>query len=340
VRAAVFQGPGRELVIEQVADPTPGHRQVVVRVHSCGVCGTDLSMSSGHGLLQFQPGDIPGHEHAGEVVAAGQGIERLVVGDRISPLAIWTCCGRCDNCRRGYQRWCIGTDKVVGSGRGFAEYALVGEPQAVKLAEGLSWEEGALVEPLACGLHAIDLSRLEPGSCVAVIGAGPIALSAVYWAHQRGAQRIVVTAPSDRRERFARLLGATDFVAGQDPAAEVIELAGGPPPLVVEAAGVPGTLSLALELVAPRGTVTVLGCCTEPETFLPVRALTKEVRIQYSFTYGSGDFETVMRALVSDPGGPTNMVTGRVPLDELPRAFENLRGRSPDCKVLVSLSEP
>jgi (R,R)-butanediol dehydrogenase/meso-butanediol dehydrogenase/diacetyl reductase len=338
VKAAVFQGPGQELLIEQVTDPTPGERQIVVRVHSCGICGTDLSMSSGHGLLQFQPGDIPGHEHAGEVVAVGRGVQGLVVGDRVSPLAIWSCCGRCENCLRGNQRWCIGSDKVAGSGRGLAEYALVGEPQAVRVTEGLSWEQAALVEPLACGLHAIDLSDLAPGRGVAVIGAGPIALGAIYWARRRGAGRIVVVATSNRRERFARLLGATDFVTGEDPVAEVIELAGGAPSLVVEAAGVPGTLSLALELVAPRGTVTVLGCCTQPDTFLPVRALMKEVRVQYSFTYGSGDFETVMRTMASDPGGPMQMVTRCVPLEDLPSVFESLRGQSPECKVLASLS--
>jgi threonine dehydrogenase-like Zn-dependent dehydrogenase len=336
VRAAVFRGADQKLAIEHVADPTPGERQIVLRVYRCGICGTDLSMSSGHGLLQFRPGDIPGHEHAGEVVAVGQGVERLAVGDRVSPLAIGSCCGRCLNCQSGSQRWCTGGDKVVGSGRGVAEYALVGEPQAVKLAEGLSWDEAALVEPLACGLHAIDLSDFRPGTDIAVIGAGPIALAAIYWAQRRGAGRIVVVARSNRRERLARLFGATGFVAADDPVAEVIELAGGTPPVVVEAAGVPGTLSLALDLVAPRGTVTVLGCCTEPETFLPVRALMKEVRVQYSFTYGSWDFETVMHSLASNSERPRAMVTRRVTLDEVPEAFESLHRHSADGKVLVS----
>jgi (R,R)-butanediol dehydrogenase/meso-butanediol dehydrogenase/diacetyl reductase len=336
----VFRDAGQELAIERVPDPTPGHRQLVVAVRRCGVCGTDLSMSSGHGLLRFAPGDIPGHEYGGEVVAVGPGVETLAVGDRVSPLAIRSCCGRCESCRRGNERWCTGADheRVVASGMGFAEYALVGEPQAVKLPDALSWEDGALVEPVACGLHGVDLTDIRPGTDIAVIGAGPIALGAVYWARRRGAGRIVVAATSTRRERFARLMGASDFVAAPDPREAVTELAGGPPPVVIEGAGVPGTLALAIDLVAPRGIVTVLGCATEPDTINPVRALAKEVRIQYSFTYGSRDFESVMGALASDPDGPRVMVTGQVTLDELPATFESLRGPSPHCKLIVAPS--
>jgi threonine dehydrogenase-like Zn-dependent dehydrogenase len=335
VRAAVFQGPGRKLAIERVDDPSPGERQVVVRVDSCGVCGTDLSLTSGHGMLQCQPGDVPGHEYGGEVVAVGPGVERLALGDRVSALAIWSCCGRCESCRTGNEQWCTGDDKVVGTASAFAEYALLGEPQAVKLPAELSADEGALVEPLAVGLHAVDLSDLRPGTNIAVIGAGPIGLAAIYWARRRGAGRIVVVATSTRRESFARKLGATDFVTGANPAQAVTDLAGGPPPVVLEAAGVPGALGLAMELVARRGTVTVLGCCTEPDTFVPMFPLTKQVRVQFSFVYGSGDFDTVMRGLLMDPAGPSAMITRRASFDEFPELFENLRGPTTECKILL-----
>jgi threonine dehydrogenase-like Zn-dependent dehydrogenase len=335
VRAAVFHGAGQKLSVERVADPTPGDRQVVVRVESCGICGTDLTMTSGHGIMHWQPGDIPGHEYSGEVVALGPGVERLSIGDRVSQMAIYSCCGRCESCRMGNEAWCTGTDQSLGCAFGFAEYALVGETQAVKLQEGLSWDDGALVEPIAVGLHGVDMSDLRPGANIAVIGAGSIALAAVYWARRRGAGRIVVVATSNRRERFARLMGATDFVSGDDPVAAVHELAGGPPPVVFEAAGVPGALTTAIDMVGPRGTVTVLGACSEPDTFVPIVALAKQVRLQFSFVYGSGDYKTVMSALATDPDGPRLMVTDRVTLDGLPDIFESLRGRSPACKVLV-----
>jgi (R,R)-butanediol dehydrogenase/meso-butanediol dehydrogenase/diacetyl reductase len=337
VRAAVYPGNGESLRVEQVTDPTPGPRQAVVRVEACGICGTDLSVTSGHGALQAHPGDVPGHEYAGEVVAVGNDVDRLAVGDRICSMAIWGACGRCESCRTGNEQWCTGQeeDKAIGCASAFAEYALVGETVAVKLRDDLSWIDGALVEPTAVGLHAVDLSDLRPGTDIAVIGAGPIALATIYWARRRGAGRIVVAATSNRRERIARLLGATEFVTGDDPTGEVTDLAGGPPRVVFETAGVPGTIALALDMVAPRGIVTVLGCCTEPQNLLTMSALFKQVRVQFSFTYGSGDFQTVMRALAADHGGPREIVTSEVPLEQLPAVMDDLRGPSDECKVVI-----
>jgi threonine dehydrogenase-like Zn-dependent dehydrogenase len=335
MKAAVFRGAGQKLSVESVADPAPGHRQVVLKVHTCGICGTDLTMTSGHGVVHWQPGDIPGHEYSGEVVALGSGVESLSVGDRVSSMAIYAACGHCDNCRTGNEAWCTGTDKSVGCAFGFAEYAVVGEAVTVKLPDELSWDDGALVEPIAVGLHGVDLSDIRPGASVAVLGAGSIALPTVYWARRRGAGRIVVVARSNRREKLARLMGATDFVSGENAVEAVHDLCGGPPSVVFEAAGTPGVLATAIDMVAPRGTVTVLGACSDPDTFVPILALMKQVRVQFSFVYGSLDFIAVMEALASDPEGPRLMVTDRVSLEELPDVFESLRGPTTSCKVLM-----
>ena len=90
MRAGLLQGAGTKLAVERVPDPSPGERQVVVRVEGCGVCGTDRGLTSGHGLLQCQPGHVPGHEYGGEVAAGGPGAQRLTVGDQVSVLAIGT----------------------------------------------------------------------------------------------------------------------------------------------------------------------------------------------------------------------------------------------------------
>jgi threonine dehydrogenase-like Zn-dependent dehydrogenase len=335
MRAAVFQGVGNGLAVEERPVPVPDPRHVVIKVGSCGVCGTDLHFTDGHGLLQMPPGTVLGHEFAGEVVDVGPGIESLAVGDHITALAIASC-GRCANCKAGDPQWCCGDPKLFGGAGAYAQYATVAEPQAVKLPPGLSWSDGALVEPLAVGLHAAHLAHLPPGSDVLVIGAGPIALSTVYWARRMGAGRIVVQARSRRRERYALDLGATEFiVSGDNPVAEAVEALHCPPSLVFEAAGVPGTIEQSMQVVQPRGTVVVLGWCTVPDSFVPALYLMKQVRLQFSMTYTLGEFRHTIDTLDSGAVEPRAMVSQTVSLDDLPAAFESLRGPSADCKVLI-----
>ncbi len=336
MKAAVYQGPGKGLVVEQLDDPTPGERQLVVRVGACGVCGTDLHMTSGEDMLQFDAGAIPGHEYAGEVVAVGPGTERIRVGDHVTALAVPEACGHCVNCRAGLQQWCEGDDKVFGTGGAFAQYALLGEPLAVLLPESLEWRDGALIEPLSVGGHGVELSGVRPGDRVVVLGAGPIGLAAAYWARRRGAARVVVAATSARRQPQALAMGATDFViTGGDPVTEIVEAAGGPPPLVFEAAGAPGALETAMTIVASRGTVIALGCLAKPDRFVPAWPLFKEVRLQFSMTYSVGDYQRTISELTSKTVGPRAMVTGGVNLTDLPPLFESLRGRADHCKVVV-----
>jgi (R,R)-butanediol dehydrogenase/meso-butanediol dehydrogenase/diacetyl reductase len=325
------------LTIEQVPDPTPGERQLVVRVEACGICGTDLHMTSGHGLLQLSAGDTPGHEYAGEVVAVGPGVERVRVGDHVTALAVPAACGHCQNCQSGRQQWCDGADKIIGTGSAFAEYTILGEPQAVLVPGALDWHDGALIEPLSVGCHGADLAAVGPGDHVVVLGAGPIGLAAAYWCRRRGASQVTVVAASRRRETQALAMGATSFVAptGENPVAEIVEAAGGPPPLVFEAAGAAGALEMAMAVVAARGTVIGLGCFADTDSFVPAWPLFKEIRLQFSMTYTVPDYEQTIEALLSEPIGPRGMVTGGVPLSELPPLFEALRGPVDHCKVVI-----
>lgn len=333
MRAAVFQGVGNPLEIKQLPDPTPGTGQVVVKVERCGICGTDLHMTGDH-AMGVPVGFIPGHEISGEVVAVGAEVSNLKVGDRVTTMPIIGC-GKCANCLSQQPMWC--TNPFGFQSGGFAEYLVGGARESVLLPRSVSAQDGALVEPLSVGLHGVALAQLQPGAKVLVLGPGPIGLAVIYWARKLGAGKIVVTGSSRRREEFAMTMGASAFVVESEQSRADIERAlGGAPDVVFECVGKPGILQQALERVRPRGTVISLGYCTSPDSIVPASAMIKEVRLQFSYTYGIGDFEYCIDTLAAGAVEPAAMITDTVSLQALPEFFETMRqpGSTP-CKVMV-----
>lgn len=334
MRAAVFKVAGQPLSIEELPQPTPQEGEVILKVGACGICGTDLHMTSGHGAIQVKAGHILGHEFAGEVVALGPGCQSLKIGDRVTSMPT-VGCGKCPVCLNGEPKWCAQRRSMQG---GYAQYLATGEASCTKLALGLSLEDGALVEPLAVGIHGVDAAHLSVGARVLVIGAGPVGLAAVFWARRMGAGKIAVTASSDRRAGLAVQMGATVFVApqvGQEPVAAVNQALGGPPDVVFECVGVPGMIEKSIAHVRPLGTVVVLGFCDLVDQWLPMSALAKEVKINFAILYSTRDFQVAVDTLDAGHVEPRAMITDRITLDEVPAAFEALRHRTTQCKVII-----
>jgi 2-desacetyl-2-hydroxyethyl bacteriochlorophyllide A dehydrogenase len=336
MKAAYFKRVGLPLEIRSVDDPTPGSGEVVLKIHRCGICGSDLHMTDGHAPHFTLPENSTlGHEFAGEVVAVGKNVERLKIGDAVTALP-FTGCGQCATCLAGKPNFCA---QFKGAAGGFAQYAVVAERVATKLPATLSMEDGALIEPMAVGLHGVALAKIRPGARVLVIGAGPVGLAAIFWARRVGAGRIVATASSRRRESLARHLGADDFVvplAGQDLAALAADSLQGPADVVFECAGQEGLIAQSIHCVKPQGDVVVLGFCTVPDQFVPAAAVWKEVRIQFAVTYSMQEFEHVANVFDAGHVEPRMMITDRISLDALPDAFEALRSRTTQCKVMVN----
>jgi 2-desacetyl-2-hydroxyethyl bacteriochlorophyllide A dehydrogenase len=331
MRAAVFHGAGEGLRIESLPDPEPGSGEIVFKIARCGICGSDIHMTNGHGM-QYPIGMIPGHEYAGEVVAVGSGVTNVNLGDRVSVMPL-TGCGRCAACRAGTPQFC---DQMGANGGGFAEYAKAGAQQCILLPKSLTLADGALVEPMAVGYHGVAISGITPESKVLVLGAGPIGLCAVFWARRFNAARIAVAATSLRRSEYAYSMGADVFLDPERPVADaVIEALGGPPDIVFECAGVVGMLDQSVQVVRRRGTVVVLGICTVPDPFLPVTAVFKEVKLQFSITYSLSEFEAVARTFDAGHVEARSMISQTVPLSELPAFFETLHRSNNQCKVLV-----
>ena len=333
MKAPVFKGVGKPLVIETLPDPTPGPGEVVLEVGRCGICGTDLHMTDGHAQT-FPENSVIGHEFAGAVVAVGPEVERFEVGDIVSALPV-VGCGACGSCRSGEPMWC--EKGLIGITGGFGQYAIAKASAAIKLPASLSLEDGALVEPLAVSLHGVTLAQIAPGARVLVQGAGPIGIGAAYWARRVGAGRVAVTARSNRGEAVAMQLGVDRFLVADAALQEGLHAAlGGPPDVIFECTGATGMIAQAVNLVRARGTIVILGNCMLADTFYPAQAMFKQVRIQGSMIYSVAEFETVARSFDAGHLEPRHMVTDTVGYNELPATFEALRTTRHQCKVMVN----
>jgi (R,R)-butanediol dehydrogenase/meso-butanediol dehydrogenase/diacetyl reductase len=331
MKAAVFKALGRPLAIEDVPEPKPARDEVLIKVGRCGICGSDLHMTA-EAEFGAKPGTILGHEFSGEVIEAGAEVQRLKKGDRVA-VAPLRSCGHCASCLAGRPAWCAA---FALQGGGYAEYATATERQCRVLPKSVSLEDGALVEPLAVSLHGVNLSGLTQGARVVVLGAGPIGLATTFWARRQGAGKIVVRDLIEEPRMLALKEGASAFIPAREDMRAVTDALGGPADIVFECVGVPGVIAQAIEYVRPRGTVVVLGLCTKPDTFVPFRAVAKEVRIQTSAFFETPDFETVLSTLDQGAAEPHMLITGTVPLADMPTTFEALRHRTTQCKVMVA----
>ncbi len=331
MKVAIYQGPHQPFSIEEKPTPSPREDELLIKVGRCGICGTDMSTYTG--AAGMETGVVYGHEFAGEVVALGSEVHEFAIGQHVTAQCV-TACGRCEECRRGHLVFC--PDWRQHASGGFGQFMTIPAREAYRLPPSLTLEDGALVEPLAVGLHGVRLSGLGPSSQIVVLGAGAIGLSVVFWARRRGVERIVVVATSNRRKKIALEMGASDFILAADDLERAIERSlGGPPEIVFECAGNPGAMMRSMGLVVPKGIVVGMGYGLHPEEITTALPLFKEIRIQFSMTYDREDYEEVIATLAAGHLEPRCMVTDTVPLEGLTGAIESLLAGAPHCKVMV-----
>lgn len=288
-------------------------------------------MTSGVGP-QYPVGVRIGHEYAGEVVEVGSEVLGFSVGDRVAAMATRGC-GRCRECTGGLPFWCAQSASQRG---GFAEFALVQPHAAIKMPGGMSLADGAMIEPLAVGLHGVRQAGMTPGDAVLVIGAGPVGLGAAFFAAQLGASRVAVLARTRKNEPEATVVGADTFISlDEDVPTRIIESLGGPPDIVFECSGAPNTIEESLTYVRPRGTVVVLGFCGVPDVLQPGTGLFKGARIQFSMVYSRRDFEVVADKIDRGALRATELVSETIALAALPVRFKEMQEAPGPCKVLV-----
>jgi (R,R)-butanediol dehydrogenase/meso-butanediol dehydrogenase/diacetyl reductase len=323
MRAAALT-PAGSFEVVSVDDPSPGAGELVLRVRACGICGSDLKS-----YRYFPAGAVLGHEFCGEVAAIGSDVEGWRTGQFAASLPLRSC-GRCRWCVDGEPAHCERADLLGlgGPAGAFAEYVRVKAATSVPLA-ATTGPYGALVEPLAVGLHTAAGAGLRPEDRVLVIGGGNVGMAVSTWARRLGAGDIVVSDPSPRRRDGAGRFGATGV---HDPAE-------GPPPgqfdVVFECAGVPGAVQTAIDAAAVHGRVVVAGVCVAPDQLVHLTAVMKEVAVRYAVYYRDGEFASAARLLESDGFDPSPFVTRTVALGAVGAAFRDLESGTDERKVLV-----
>ncbi|MEW6776863.1 MAG: zinc-binding dehydrogenase [Bdellovibrionota bacterium] len=337
MKAAVFHKIGAPLTIETVPDPAPAPSDLVVKVKCCGICGSDLHATcTPPGLPK---GTVMGHEFSGEVVEVGKEAQnRWRVGDRVTALP-YIGCGTCEACLSGDGMRCARM-KATGLGQipgAYAEFVRVGSNETLKLPDAVSFQEGATVEPLSVGLHAIHKSGLRSGESVLIIGAGPIGLSCALWAKFLGARDVVVSERAPGRLSLAEKFGAT---AGIDASKESVggafhKIAGKGPDVIFECVGVPGLIQQCIALAPPRGRITVVGVCMQPDTIFPVLGIIKEISLHFVVGYRKSDFQFTLDMLAARRISSVPMITDTVGLSAFPEAFEALKKPQQQCKVML-----
>jgi len=272
MQALIYKGPGK-MVWDQAPDPKIEQpTDIVVKMAATTICGTDLHILKGD-VPEVEPGRILGHEGIGVITEVGSGVSQLEVGDRVI-LSCVSSCGRCSYCRQGLYSHCLDPEGRAGIGWIFgymidgtqAEYVRVpfAENSVYKVPDGMTDAEGILLSDiLPTGFEiGVRYGQVEPGDVVAVIGSGPVGLAAVMTARLYGPSKVIAIDLDGARLERAGDFGATDTVnsGDKDWKDQVMSLTDGlGVDVAIEAVGLPGTFTMATEIVRPGGNVANIG---------------------------------------------------------------------------------
>jgi (R,R)-butanediol dehydrogenase / meso-butanediol dehydrogenase / diacetyl reductase len=336
MRVGVFRGI-RSIAVEEAPEPVAGPADVVLAVKACGICGSDLHTYLEGALVQ--PGQVMGHEFAGEVVEVGADVSELAVGDRVTGIPIQPC-GACRRCVAGLGHLCEHMHETgIGFGipGAFADRLRI--PNATlgvnvhRVPEELSYEDGASVEPLGIAVHSVRRSGAQAGQAALVYGLGTIGLHVAQVLRAHGVDPVLGIDLSPLRRGLAAELGVVALAgAGEVEGA----LAGLELDLVFECTGVPALVQGSFELVRPRGTVVIVALYDQPATIDTMYFVHKELTMVASVMVTPDDFVEALELLRSGRAVGERLVTHRSPLAELPDAFALQCDKDATVKVMVA----
>jgi L-iditol 2-dehydrogenase len=346
MEALVVLEPSR-LEIREVPVPIPGPNEVLARVRAVSICGTDAHLIHGDYPGFWPPSFpfIPGHEWAGEIAALGPGaaLYGWTVGDRVAGTS-HDACGVCQKCVEGQYNLCEnygkpGLHKQYGHNHQGADatYVVQGVKTIFRLPDGLTFDDGALVDPASIALHVANRGGVRPGDTVAITGAGTIGMLSGDAALIRGAGRVIVVGRGYRLAKAASMGFETVDSTQGDAVATVRSMTGGlGADVALECAGVPEMINAALGMLRRGGRCAAVGIPTEGVTIGMQRLVLDELELVGSRA-SAGEMRRVMPHVEQGRMRVREMVTHHFSLTDYPAALATFNDRSSGAiKIIVN----
>ena len=338
MRAVVMRE--KRLVVDTIPDPVPQTGEVLVRTLACGICGSDLhalkhaelmianAREAGAPFVMDIGRDIVmGHEFCAEVLDYGPATpKRFASGTRVVSMPMLA---------RGERIETVGYSNDFPGGYG--ERMILNDALLLPVPNGLSTEHAALTEPMAVGLHAVLKAQLAASDAPLVVGCGPVGLAVIAALKLRGVGPIVAADFSPLRRALAAKLGADHLI---DPRAgsgfaELARVAPGKSAVIFECVGVPGMLAQIVREAPLGARVVVVGVCMEDDRIKPMVAIAKELQLQFVLGYLPNEFADTLSAIAEGKLDVAPLITGRVGLDGVAAAFDELAKPDAHAKILV-----
>jgi threonine dehydrogenase-like Zn-dependent dehydrogenase len=356
MRAAVMRQ--KKLVVTDLPVPEPGPGEVLVKTLACGICGSDLHAlkhaeklvegarrSGGPFVMDLSRDIIMGHEFCAEVVDHGpQTSKSLGVGSRVCSMPVLIRPSGVETV--GYSNDNPG---------GYGEYMRLTEGLLLEVPNGLSTERAALTEPMAVGVHAVEKARLDKNDVPLVIGCGPVGLAVIAALRTKNARPIVAADFSKRRRELAVAVGADVVVdpAEKSPYESWKEMAlwsdpsqapalppwmPGPslrPAVIFECVGIPGVIDNIMTSAPPGARIVVVGVCMERDAIEPMFGINKELNMQFVLGYTPEEFAATLYHIADGTIPVDPLITGKVGVEGVAAAFEDLASPERHAKILV-----
>ncbi len=356
MRATVMRN--KKLVVADIAVPAPGPGEVLVKTLACGICGSDLHAlkyaerlvegarrAGGAFIMDLNRDVVMGHEFCAEIVDFGPNTQkRLKAGTRICSMPVLV--------------RPTGVETVGYSNEnpgGYGEFMRLSEALLLEVPNGLTTERAALTEPMAVGLHAVEKARLQKNDAPLVIGCGPVGLSVIASLKLKGVHPIVAADFSSRRRQLAEQVGADVVVdpKQKSPYESWAQMAAfknpadapprapwmsGPalrPAVIFECVGVPGMIEGVMSSAPPNARVMVVGVCMERDHIEPMYGINKELNLQFVLGYSGDEFTATLHNIAEGKINSDPLVTGKVGVEGVAKAFEDLASPEHHAKILV-----
>lgn len=354
MRAAIMRDA--KITVDEMPAPLPGPGEVLVKTLACGICGSDLhTLAHGPKIVEMSRGTdgmfdmdlsrdvVMGHEFCGEILDYGPDTTgKLAVGSRVCAMPILL---------RGGKLATVGYSNDVPGG--YAQQMVLLESMMLPVENGLATELAALTEPMAVGYHTVEMAGMQKDEVPLVIGCGPVGLAVITALKAKGVGPVIAADFSPARRKLAEQMGAdvvvdpgvnSPYQTWNDMALVGNAGASGNPfdrgpktrqGVYFECVGVPGVIE---EMIAgaPRGCrIVVVGLCMEQDQFMPYRAITKEINIQFVLAYTREEFASTLHNISQGLVNVLPLITGKVGLDGVADAFNELGDPEKHAKILV-----